>query len=532
MKDNIVKKNILVLFVIGFSFTTLLTATLFAASSETLPTFHWSYEFIQALQVRGQCLDLYSMNQPYTRGEVAKSLLGAEKEIRRQNNTVIYKLYVSLLREFAPEIDEVRNPDEQKESIYFRSYLQANLDRTEEEDTKYNGLYRGGVGAQIGSRFFVFSGVNFNQYDYNNPDYAGYKWRGITGFTEQAYISYQTNRLQVKFGRDFIKWGPGQSGTLVMSDIARPLDHLFAAVNFGPFRFSYFASELDRAPGKKAGNAWIPVRRYLAGHRLDVRFWGGRIQAGISELMLYGGEAEKFNIVYVNPVIFYHGANYNNSDISGNVLPSVDFMVYPQKNWQIYTSLLIDDIQIEKTVQDDMEPDEIGFILGTNYSDPLQIQGMNVNLEYVRVANRTYKTPDPLETFIHRGQPLGHPLGNDFDTMLLGISQWIRPTMWAKVDFKHIRHGEGSIYSPWDTPWRAFTLEEGYDEPFPTGIVETENRFDFYFRWYYKSYLRLNLISTYIDVKNIHNVEGENDSFFEGKFNIELDLFRKWKLHE
>ncbi len=520
----------ILIFIIFIS--SLLTPNLIAASSETLPTFHWSYDYIQELQVRGLCLDLLSMNKPYTRGEVAKSLFNAEKAIKQQNNSVVDKLYNSLLIEFKTEIDEINKPDEKKESIYFRSFLQANLDRTEGNNTKYNGLYRGGVGTQIGSRIFAYSGVNFNQYDYNDPAYQGYKWRGITGFTEQAYISYQTNRFQVKFGRDFIKWGPGESGTLVMSDVARPLDHLYAAMNFGPFRFSYFASELDQLPGKKADNAWIPVRRYLSGHRLDMKFWGGRIQAGLSELMLYGGDAENFNLVYVNPVIFYHGANKNRASRLGNVLPSIDFLIYPVNNWQIYSSLLIDDIQIENTVPDDMEPNEIGFILGTFFSDPFQIHGLGINLEYVRVANRTYKTPDPLETFVHRGQPLGHPMGNDFDLLLLGVSHWIRPDLWGKVSLKHTRHGEGSIYSSWDTPWREFTVAEGYDEPFPIGTVETENRFEFIARWYYKSYLRFNLIVNSINVKNMNNVGGQNDSFFEGTLRLYLDLFEKWQVNE
>lgn len=528
MKDNKVKRKIVTGAIILFLFIS--PPTLFAASSETLPTFHWSYDYIQQLQLRGLCLDLLSMNKPYTRGQVAKSLLGTEKESDWRNNSVVAILYASLYKEFEPEMDEINHPEKQKQSIYFRSFLQANLDRTEDDEAKYNGVYRGGVGAQIGARFFAYSGVNFNQYDVNDPVYAGYKWRGITGYTEQAYISYQTSRLLVKFGRDFIKWGPGESGALVMSDIARPLDHLFAAVNFGPFKFSYFASELDQYPGKKVGTAWIPVRRYLAGHRLDMRFWGGRIQAGISELMLYGGEAEKFNIVYVNPVIFYHGEHKNNASRFGNALPSVDFMIYPLNNWQIYSSLLIDDFQIEKTVPDDMEPNEIGFIVGTHYTDPFQIHGLGINLEYVRVANRTYKTPEPLETFVHRGLPLGHPLGNDFDLMMLGISHWVRPGLWVKAELKHIRHGEGSIYSLWDTPWRAFTLAEGYDEPFPTGIIESENRFEIYIRYYYKSYLRLNLISSFFDVGNRYNVQDQNDSFFEGKLGIELDLFHSWQV--
>lgn len=500
-----------------------------SAHAETLPPYHPAYVYINELQARGYCLDLPVMNRPYTREQIARSLLALQAKSSSESLVAIDHFLSPLLKEFARELTVAKGQGEEYDTIFARSFVQGNLDM-DEEKTKYKGIYRAGAGATIMSNLSVFSGVNFNQYDVNNEDYQGYEWRGVTGYMEQAYTAYQTRRYTIKFGRDFIIWGPAQNGSLVMSGIARPLDHLYAAMNFGPFRFSWFAAELDDHGRKKTDSAKIAVKRYLAGHRLDARFWRNRLQIGISELMLYGGDAEKFNIVYLNPVMFYHGEHKNSASYLGNVLPSVDLLIYPKPNWNIYTSLLIDDYQVEKVVVTDLEPNEIGFLIGTTLADPFNIQGSSINLEYTRVANRTYKTPDPLETFIHRGAPLGHPLGNDFDRILVGVAYWVRPALQVKVNYSHIRHGEGSIYTPWDEPWMNLTLEEGYSEPFPFGIVESRDIFELQARWYYNDWLRFNLQIQSYNFNNQSNIEGQSDSYLQGKINVELNPGYLWSI--
>ncbi|MCK5738927.1 hypothetical protein KAH55_07090, partial [bacterium] len=325
------------------------------------------------------------------------------------------------------------------------------------------------------------SSIIASQYDYNDPLYKGYKWRGMAAYTEQAYMTWHNENFQVKFGRDFLRWGPGKSGSLIMSNICRPLDMVQAAAFWGPFRYSFLAAELDPFSGN--------VRRFLSGHRLAAKFLDGRVEAAITELVLYGGENKTFNFVYLNPVIFYHGAKKNGAG-DNNVLPAVDLSLFPLKNWQVYGSLLIDDIQVEKTVTGDLEPNEIGWLAGTGWAAPFGFSGLDVNLEYVRVANRTYKTSHYQEIYLHRNVPIGHPLGNDFDHWQFTAHYW--PTSGFKVtlDTWYTRNGEGSLNSPWDEPWNDSTLDEGYEEAFPTGVVEKKLGLGVEANWFFKPWLR------------------------------------------
>jgi len=42
-----------------------------------------------------------------------------------------------------------------------------------------------------------------------------------------------------------------------------------------------------------------------------------------------------------------------------------------------------------------------------------------------------------------------------------------------------LRRGEGRPDIPWDNPWFDFSVEEGYSELFPTGIVERSTSIGF-----------------------------------------------------
>jgi len=499
----------------------------FAEVNETLPTHHWAYNYIDALQDRGYLLELNTLQLPYTRGEIARQLV--KEESGKENWSLFVKeIFHELLAEFSQEIN-VLNSEQDKESLLLRGKYEGYIDNTQEDKTVYRGIYRGGIGAQVGKHVFAYSGFNFDQYDYHDPLYTGYKWRGLAGYTEQAYVRFKMHHFDIVFGRDFLQWGAGQSGTLIMSNITRPLDQLRARVSFGPFDYMFIASELNRMSGLDSNDVSITVRRYLSGHRLGVSFFNGRLRVAVSELIIYGGQDEYFNTVYLNPVIFYHGAKKNGAG-NNNVLPTIDIKGYPKKNIQIYGSLLLDDIQVEKTVPGDLEPNEIGVIIGTKWSDPFELNGLTVSGEYVKITNRTYKTPHFEEVFLHRNQSLGHPLGNDFDLIQAGVSKWFGADLWVGVQYEHVRKGEGSLYAPWDAPWKDKTLKEGYSEPFPTGVVEKRDHIRLEFRYQPGIHWGIQGEVVSSSYGNYQHVAGAEESFFEWRVGVWWDgeVFLMW----
>ena len=219
---------------------------LFSAPQETLPTWHWSYDYIEQLQRRGYCLDLDGMNKPYTRGEVAKSLAKALVDmapdfVEQGSPEYMQEVMGRLAGEFAFEIDLVKKITGVKDMLHLRTNFRADMVEQDQGDSDYRGVYRAGIGARFSKNVYAFSGYNFDQYAYNDDMYKGYKWRGLAAYAEQAYVTGVWDKFKVRFGRDYLKWGPGESGTLVMSDVSRPLDHVSVSAGFGPFRYQFFA---------------------------------------------------------------------------------------------------------------------------------------------------------------------------------------------------------------------------------------------------------------------------------------------------
>lgn len=486
--------------------------------AQSLPTYDPIYLLMQELQDRGYACDLSQLNTPYTLADVWYSIHQIEScPLSGQGVFIVDQLQEQLFR-YLPSYPS-------DDTTYLISHLNLRTDGLlESGDVLWRNVLRGGAGAAINDHIYAHVGIVLNQYDYNNADYRGYKWRGFAGYTEQAYIAGQWQRLQVKLGRDFLRWGAGRSGTLVFSDVARPLDMLQARVHFGPFRFMSVAAELDEHTPLMVNNERIPVRRFLAGHRLDVHLWNGRLQAGVAEVLVYGGAGESFRLAYLNPVMIYKGAHKNGASYYGNILPTLDLLVYPLRTWQVYGSLLIDDIQVEKTGPGDLEPNELGWIAGTRYADPAGISGLTMGGEYVRVTNRTYKSPFPLETFAHRGKPLGYPSGNDFDLIELSMSYWTLPCLWLRMAYSHIRQGEGSIFTPWDAPWLTRSVAEGYSEPFPTGVVETQQKVRLSMRWFVHPALLLWADASMTSVTNDGHQPDEKRMFWQARLRVELNL--------
>jgi len=89
-----------------------------------------------------------------------------------------------------------------------------------------------------------------------------------------------------------------------------------------------------------------------------------------------------------------------------------------------------------------------------------------------------------------------------------------------------LQQGEGNLAKPWDTPWEAdgITMDTGYSEPFPTGIVEETLGLQVTTRrqWSYERWLSISLL--YQDIENFGNIEGKS------KQNFEVALTASWSL--
>ena len=330
----------------------------------------------------------------------------------------------------------------------------------------------GGARCQLSRRFGALVLFSLDRAKAIDPDYTGKKWRGLAGDIETSAIYYKNNNLALTLGRQRIFWGP-QRINLILSESAEPLDMFSARFRKGRLWFSFIFARLDRSRPDSIDYIRFPNQtfkdnRYLAAHRLDIDIFRN-FRLGLFETSLFGGEGRPPELYYLNPLQFFHTAQLNENEDDNTIL-GLDFTYLPSPGFNIYGQLLIDDFQIDRKSQGDQEPDEFGLLAGLFKAGRPGSFSPDMKLEYTRITNRTYHQIIPRNRYLYRNKLLGHPLGPDSDSLSMIVRFWPDSRQYVELESAFCRHGEGSIYNPWDQPW--LEIEGDYNEPFPTGVVE------------------------------------------------------------
>jgi len=375
------------------------------------------------------------------------------------------------------------------------------------ESTEFYPLARTYVAAELPFDMSFVNVMALDPYATESSNYIGNKWRGLSGYTEQAYMLWRPSFLRnqsietrIIAGRGYLANGPGRKGGLLFSSTYRPMDQVRLEFSAKRFAFQSMTAKLDPVNGSN---------RYLSMHRLTLFF--KNLQVAVNEASLYSGVNRNVEWAYLNPFLFYHGEQMNGPNLDCNTLGSVDFY-YAGNKWGLYAELLIDDIQLDKEEPGDLEPNEIGGLLGIDIADPFGLSGLYVGCEYAAVTNRTYKTTNVAEYFLHRNAPIGYPLGSDLDRLNFNIKKYVGK--WQAIgELDVIRQGEGEMHVAFDMPWMNFSVKEGNSEPFPTGIVEKSVDLGLELR-YFPNYDRYGFVAmNYRNISNVDHGSGNDEDF-------------------
>jgi len=495
-------------------------------ATESLPTEHWSYEFIDQLRIAGYFTDLSPTTKPYTRQQIAESLVEIGAEIRSGwKNPSPHEewMLAKLAQEF--EIDRRIITEDIDDHIHYGIWADGNIE-TMNGDVDFVPAIKSVFAISPFKDITIGASGKFDKSLLDDPGYYGYIWRGLAVFTEQAYVRWKYKAFDFVFGRDFTKWGPGKTGQLLISDVARPMDQLGFRLRYGPLRFSYLAARLEpySLPDTLSVSG-LPVqaKRYLSAHRLDFSI-KDKCYIGLSEILLYGGINEGAELQYLNPFLYYHAELLNRGGSDGNGILGVDIAFYPARNWQIYGELIVDDIQVERTGNQDLEPAEYAFLAGVYNTQLLGQDGLKFGVEYVRVANRTYNSPHLWEKYLHRNDPIGHQLGNDFDLWNIAIQKWFSNGWKVVAGLDVLRNGQGTIKLSWDTPWMFVNDGESYTEPFPSGIVERKISPYIEIKYFFNTSVQFEWLSSINFYNNYEHIAENEANTWEMKLKMWLCL--------
>ena len=361
---------------------------------------------------------------------------------------------------------------------------------------------RGGLFAKPFDNLFVYGNFLLDEKMAENENYTGKKWRGLAGEVEQAFVRYQRQSFDITAGRFASFWGPKNS--LILSD-NNALDGLGYSIHWGRLSLSYRLARLDGLNPDTDGVDQY-YNRYFAGHRLDLHL-SNAIRFGVFECVVFGGPGRQIDLYYLNPIIFFHSSQLNEG-MNDNTFIGFDFSVRPRTGLRLYGQVLVDDFQIEKKTQGDQEPDQYGLLAGGQLVDIWP--SVDIAAEYTRVTNWTFNQKLDQNRYLIDGSPLGDVRGNDFDRLSASITRWFGDNMALSAEFASLRQGEGRITDDWTEPW--LDIDGDYDEPFPTGIVETTNSYSLRFRGFLLEHFFIDLTAGVDRVNNFEHIDGDDRS--------------------
>jgi len=327
--------------------------------------------------------------------------------------------------------------------------------------------------------------------------------------SERAYVTLRSKHLDLCFGRDNVRWGPGRKGTLAISDSAPPF-----------FMFSY-RGRLGRSLTGEAFHGTLNAfeGRYLAGHRVELNL-GRSLSIGLAEVARYDSPTvEPLYLIGIVPYSLVEKLLYRDSGQTGtegdnqrnNIMQAIDVSWRPSGRLELYGEFLADDVATESG---DM-PSRIAYQLGAKkaWSAPcglLLLQG-----EYTRVWNYTYSVYYGRD-FVHRDRPIGYAEGPDSES----LTAWLTadPSIdWSfEVEISASRKGEGTIGQPWcpeGFDGQSCAAHGRTDASSLSGIVEERQSVTVRSTWRPRDNIAASLGLSAVRVESEGHVEGRNRTY-------------------
>ena len=259
---------------------------------------------------------------------------------------------------------------------------------------------------------------------------------GISDFSLQA-------------GRDYMRWGPGYQGSLILTDnppafdmfkYSGTIDLNNSGESMAKINFTKFFSLLDTLDEQN---------RYFSGQRLEYKPIPA-LTLGLTETAIISYDS---SLLFLNPLPFippYYITRWiadvleQSSEINSNVGVDMELNFYP--GIKLYGEWMADDFIL--TPKTNPYPNRTGFLAGAYFADPLGKGNTDFRIEYTHINNYVYFSTHPWQDHLYQGEYIGHTLGPDADQLYLELTHCLSDRLKLSLSYNQERHGEGQAGIP------------------------------------------------------------------------------------
>ncbi|MDE0298823.1 MAG: hypothetical protein OXN17_09340 [Candidatus Poribacteria bacterium] len=455
--------------VIAFSFFPVSAVT--AAPDAVLQFDEWVNFTLEKMETDGVTGGFHRHTRPRTRRQIAEVIRRAQRRIADGTSrppAITIELLEKLEREFAPELDRMSGQDDAG-GFRARGAIQLRSTRDNSEiGPAYEGAFSYDAGGWM-TFYQEFEVADFpEKYPLHGSTASKYlkPWRGdFTADFKRVFLRFPISRFEMLVGRDQLFWGTGFRGAVGISDESPPFNLILLTGRFGKIRGLSFTAQLDQIWHDEGPRRYL-ASRYLAGHRLDYQI-NDRVEVGVTELIVYGGESRRLEWVYFNPILPYYASQFN-ADEDDNVMFLFEGAVRPVDGFRLYGELLMDDVHYIKA--DD--PNAIAWLGGLEWNRILESRRLGIRAEFARVNRWAYTHLIQEHQFTHFGSIIGHGIGVDADVNYVEGYYLINADTRVNLFIEMERQGEAGVED-------RYTGEDFRSISFPSGTVERRHGFGF-----------------------------------------------------
>jgi hypothetical protein len=467
------------------------------------------YDYLDILSRKG-IITLEDMMKPLPRKYIARKLLEAEEKVNELNDLQKEELEY-YRKDYYLEIEAFKKENEEKKSL---SYFGGDEWGRIRLFTYSDNLFKINISPILGYEM-NFPGKGRETHSWNGFDLYGYlsdnigysfdirldyevrqkkketmnRFTPVTGkITVQAIsknLDYSETHAMVttdwtwgslSAGKDFLEYGYGESGKLILSSKAPSFP--FFRLNLKPadwITFNYFHAWLNSdvidSVNLVAYRRNIYREKYFAWHSIDITpFRGFDISTG--ESIVY---SDRLEFAYLIPIMFFHFADdfiSSRKNKPGDANSQIFIAASSRgqiKNTHLYGTLFIDELTIPnidntlfpngKTIKEEEYNrrlrTQFGFTLGASVCDPL-LQNLSITMEYTRINPFVYGHHTPAQTYTNSSYLMGHWIGHNSDLLYLMLNYRILRGLQASVWSEYIRKGSEDYSGQYELPQPEF----------------------------------------------------------------------------
>ncbi len=235
-------------------------------------------------------------------------------------------------------------------------------------------------------------------------------------FSARGYVTYAaTKHINVQLGHDRNFIGNGYR-SLILSDYSAP--YFFLKLNTRVWKLNYQNLFAELAAEKKNADQVYP-KKYLALHHLSLDVTSN-FNIGVFESVIAGSPSNRFELQYLNPIIFYRAIEQNVGS-PDNAMLGLDFKWNILHTAQLYGQVVLDEFKLsEIRAGNGWWSNKQAVQVGGKYIDVAGIRNLDLQVELNYIRPYTYQHESFYTAYTNYQQPLAHPMGANL-TEVLGV---------------------------------------------------------------------------------------------------------------